>query len=74
MQQGWYDDCLGLKSLLMVVFFTIFPLVFKVFIDIHDEYAHYLICIAGHGMKGTCLAFNLIPCLAFYNKYKLRYD
>ena len=40
MQQWWYDDGLGLKSVIFgVVFFTIFPLFFEVFINIH-EYAN----------------------------------
>ena len=38
MQQWWYDDGLGLKSVIYGVFFYDFPLIFKVFINIH-EYA-----------------------------------
>ena len=41
MQQWWFDDILGLKSVFMVFFFMIFPNLFKVFINIH-EYANYL--------------------------------
>ena len=37
MQQWWFDDGLGLKSVIYV--FYDFPLIFKVFINIH-EYAN----------------------------------
>ena len=39
MQQWWFDDGLGLKSVIHGGFFTIFPLFLKVFINIH-EYAN----------------------------------
>ena len=35
MQQWWFDDGLGLKSVIYV-FFYYFPLIFKVFINIHE--------------------------------------
>ena len=39
MQQWWFDDGLGLKSVIYMVIFYDFPLIFKVFINIH-EYAN----------------------------------
>ena len=39
MQQWWFDDGLGLKSVIYGVFFTIFPVVLKVSMNIH-EYAN----------------------------------
>ena len=38
MQQWWFDDGLGLKSVIYGFFYD-FPLIFKVFINIH-EYAN----------------------------------
>ena len=73
MQQWWFDDGLGLKLVIYGDLFYDFLLIFKVFINIH-EYADYLICISCHGMKGICLAFNLVPRLVVYDKYQLRYD
>ena len=46
-----------------------FPLIFKVFINIH-EYANYLIGSSGDEMKGACLTFSLVV----YDKYQLKYD
>ena len=46
-----------------------FPLIFKVFINIH-EYANKAIGSSGDEMKGTCLTFNSVV----YDKYQLRYD
>ena len=60
MQQSWFDDGLGLKSVIYGALFYDFALIFKVFINIH-EYANYVICISGHGMKGICHTFYLIP-------------
>ena len=37
MQQWWFDDGLGLKSVIHGVFFYDFPLVFKAFINIHEN-------------------------------------
>ena len=56
-----------------MVFFYDFPLIFKVFINIH-EYANKVICISGHRMKGICLTFNLVSRLVVYDKFQLRYD
>ena len=39
MQQWWFDDSLGLKSVVYGVLFIISPLFLKVFINIH-EYAN----------------------------------
>ena len=36
MQQWWFDDGLGLKSVIYGVFFYDFPLILKVFMNIHD--------------------------------------
>ena len=72
MQWWWFDDGLGLKSVIYGVFYD-FPLIFKVFIYIH-EYANWVICISGHGIKGICQIFNLVPRLVVYEKYQLRYD
>ena len=52
-----------------MVFFYDLPLIFKVFINIHD-YANYVIGSSGDEMKGTYLTFNLVV----YDKYQLRYD
>ena len=71
MQQWWFDDGLGLKSVIYGLFYD-FPLIFKVFMNIH-EYAKQAICISGHGMKGICLTFNMVPRLVVYDKYQLRY-
>ena len=69
MQQWWFDDGLGLKSgIYGVCFFFRFSPHFKVFINIH-EYKNEVICIAGHGITGTCLTFKLVPRLVVYNKY-----
>ena len=56
-----------------MVFFYDFPLISKVFINIH-EYANKVICISGHGMKGIYLTFNLVPRLVVYDKYQLKYE
>ena len=72
-QQWWFDVGLVLKSVIYGVFFYKFPLILKVFMNIH-EYANSVICILGHGMKGICLNFNLVPILVVYGKYQLRYD
>ena len=40
--------------------------------NIH-EYANKVICISGHGMKGICITFNLVPRLVVYDEYQLRY-
>ena len=64
-------DGLELKSVIYV--FYDLPLIFKVFINIH-EYSNEVICISGHGMKGICLTFYLVPRLVVYDKYQLRYD
>ena len=71
MQQSWFDDGLGLKSVIYGVYD--FPLFLTVLINI-NEYANLVICISGHGMKGICLTFNLVPRLAAYDKYQLKYD
>ena len=57
----------------MVLFFYDFPLIFKVFINIH-EYANKVIYISGHRMNDICLTFYLVPRLVVYDKYQLRYD
>ena len=72
MQQWWFDDGLGLKCVIYGGFYD-FPLISKVFINIH-EYANKVICISGHGINGICLTFNLVPRLVNYDKYQLRYD
>ena len=72
MQQWWFDVGLVLKSVIYGVFLP-FPLILKVFMNIH-EYANLVICISGHGIKGICLTFNLVPRLVVYDKYQLRYD
>ena len=56
----------------MVVFYDI-PLIFKVFINIH-EYANEVICISGHRIKDICLTFSLVPRLVVYDEYQLRYN
>ena len=69
MQQWWLDDGFGLKSVIYAVFYD-FPLIFKVFINIH-KYANEVIGSSGDEMKGTCLIFNLVV----YDNYQLlRYD
>ena len=57
----------------MVVFFNDFPLIFKVFVNIH-EYEIGVICLSGHRMKCICLTFYLVPKLVVFVKYQLRYD
>ena len=76
MQQWWFDDGLGLKSVIYVGFLYYFPLIFKVFINIHEyaNDANSVICISGHGIKGICITFYLVPRLVVYDKYQLRYD
>ena len=52
-----------------------FPLIFSVFINIH-EYANYenvIRCIFDHGMKGLCLSFILVQILVIYDYKQLRY-
>ena len=46
-------DGLGLKSVNDGVFFYDFPLIFKVFINIH-EYANFLICKLGNLHLRSC--------------------
>ena len=72
MQHWWFDDVLGLKSVCLLCCFMMFTY-FNVLINIH-EYANEIICISGHGMKGICLTFNLIPSLVVYDMSQLRYD
>ena len=67
MQQWWFDDGLGLKSVIYDVFFYDFSLIFKFFINIH-YYANKIICISGHVMKGLCLTFNMVQSSAVYDK------
>ena len=67
------DDGLGLKSVIYGVFFNIFLLFLRfslIFINMQIR----LNCILGHGMKGICLTFYLVPRLVVYDKYQLRYD
>ena len=71
MQQWWFDDGLGLKSVFLLCFYD-FSLIFKVFINIH-EYANYSLHLRLWD-KGICLTFNLVPRLVVYDKYQLRYD
>ena len=52
-QQWWFDDGLGLKS--VIYSFYDFPLIFKIFINIH-EYKNKIICISSHGMKGMTVS------------------
>ena len=48
MQQWWFDYGLRLKSVIYGGFFFYnFPLIFKIFINIH-EYTNKVICISGH--------------------------
>ena len=50
------------------LYFYDFPLLFSVFISIH-EYANnvnMIICIFDHGMKGICLSLNLVQILVIY--------
>ena len=49
MQQWWFDDGLRLKSVYDVFFYD-FPLIFKVFINIHES-KNKIICIFDHGLK-----------------------
>ena len=78
MQQWWFNDGLGLKSVIngfflrFPPFFYDFLLSLRFFMNIH-EYANWVICISDHGMKGICLTFNLVPRLVVYDKYQLRY-
>ena len=72
MQQWWFDDGLGLKSVIYDVF-MIFPLFLR-FSLILMNMQIILICISGHGMKGICLTFNLVPRLVVFDKYQLKYD
>ena len=65
MQQWWFDDGLGLKSVYYRVLW--FSLILTVFINIH-EHANQIICISDHGMKSICLTFNLVPSLLVYDK------
>ena len=48
-----------------MMFFYVFSLIYKVFINIH-EYANDIICIFDNGIKGLCLSFNLLPSLVAY--------
>ena len=65
MQRWWFGDVLGLKSVYLLCCFMI-SLIFMVFINI-NEYENKIICISGHGMKGICLTFNLVPSLVVYH-------
>ena len=73
MQQWWFDDGLGLKSVIYGVIFYVFPLILR-FSLIFMNIKNYVICIAGHGITGICLTFKLVPRLVVYDKYQLRYD
>ena len=55
---------LGLKSVYLWCFYD-FPLLFKVFINIHEypKYPIWIICIADIKMKGLCPRINLVPSL-----------
>ena len=48
--------------------FNDFPLIFSVFINIHDyeNYANMISCIFDHGMKDICLSFYLVQILVIY--------
>ena len=49
MQPWWIDDGFSLKSVFLMFFYD-FPLIFKVFIYIH-EFKNKIICIFDHGLK-----------------------
>ena len=73
MHHWWFDDGFGLKSVIYGVFFMIFPSFLR-FSLIFMNMQIRSFCISGHGMKGICLTFSLVPRLVVYDKDQLRYD
>ena len=52
-----------------IYIFNDFPLLFSVFINIHEynyNYANKITCIFDHGIKALCLSFNLVQILVIY--------